>query len=101
MKHLKLKAVATATTDLGVFEAVISTEAVDREGDVVVASAMVKALRAWMTTGKLVPLAWNHSTLAEDQVGHIDPATVAEVNSEVVAGGKVDLDTERGRHPGG
>jgi HK97 family phage prohead protease len=79
MQHLKLKAV-------------------DREGDVVVASAMVKALRAWMSTGKLVPLAWNHSTAAEDQVGHIDPATVVEVNAEVVAGGKVDLDTERGRH---
>ena len=59
MEHLMLKAVAT-TTDLGRFEAVISTEAVDREKDVVVAATMVSALQAWTLTGKKIPLAWNH-----------------------------------------
>jgi HK97 family phage prohead protease len=94
--HATFKAVATHT-DQGLFTAVISTEAVDRENDVVVASAMVKALRAWTETGKVIPLAWNHSSDPEDIVGHIKPDSVEEVDGEVVASGWVDQDVERGR----
>src|SRR3954465_15721716 len=97
MEHATFKAVAV-TTDEGLFEAVISTAAVDRERDVVVPAAMVKALRAWTQTGKVIPLAWNHSTKAEDIIGHVDPETVREVDGEVVASGQVDLDTSRGQH---
>jgi hypothetical protein len=86
MQHMTLKAVTTAT-DQGAFEAVISTEAVDRENDVVVATAMVDALRAWTLNGKLIPLAYNHSTAAEDIIGHVKPSTVKAVGSEVVAEG--------------
>jgi hypothetical protein len=43
MERMTLKAVATAT-DLGQFEAVISSEAVDREQDIVLADVMVDAL---------------------------------------------------------
>jgi HK97 family phage prohead protease len=96
MEHLLLKAVAT-TTDQGIFEAVISSEAVDREQDIVVAAAMVDALRAWAGTNKNVPLHWNHSSEPEDIVGHVDPFTVREVDGEVVAGGWVDRDIDRGR----
>lgn len=97
MDHLTLKAVATQTTDQGVFEAVISTESVDRENDVVVASAMVEALRSWTFTGKMIPLHWNHRSDPSDIIGHINPASAREVNGEVVASGWVDQDTERGR----
>jgi len=97
MQHLTLKAVAPVTTDEGVFEAVISTADVDRERDVVDPDAMVRALSAWTTTNKLIPLAWNHGSDPEDVVGHIDPETVRRVDDEVVAGGQVDLDTPRGR----
>jgi len=97
MQHLTFKAATTVQTDQGVFEAVISTEAVDRERDVVMPEAMVDALRAWIYAGKMVPLAWNHSSAPEDQVGHINPSVKA-VNGEVVASGWIDQDTERGAH---
>jgi hypothetical protein len=59
--------------DKGDFEAIISSESVDREQDIVLAPAMVKALRAWTEVGKLIPLLWSHSAAAEDVVGHIRP----------------------------
>ena len=46
---------------------------------------MVDALRSWTFTGRMVPLAWNHSSDPEDIVGHINPASVKEVEGEVVA----------------
>lgn len=98
MQHMTLKAVATTTTDQGVFEAVISTESIDRENDIVIPEAMVAALKAWSATGKKIPLHWNHSSDPEDIVGHVDPETVKAVAGEVVASGWVDQDTDRGRH---
>lgn len=92
-EEILLKAVVT-TTDQGLFEAVISTEAVDREKDVVAADAMVKALSKW---NRPIPLAWNHSTNAEDIFGTIDPASVKNVNGEVVAAGQVDFESDVGR----
>jgi HK97 family phage prohead protease len=94
VQHLTLKAVTTVVTDQGVFEAVISSESVDREKDVVVADAMVTALRKW---NRPIPLAWNHSTKPEGILGHIEPMTVRNVDGEVVAGGQVDLETKVGQ----
>lgn len=94
MEHLLLKATATPTTDLGEFEAVISSESVDREKDVISAAAMVKAVRKWT---RPIPLTWHHSTKAEDVFGHVDPDSAREVNAEVVVAGKVDLESPRGR----
>ena len=54
---------------------------------------MVTALRKW---NRPIPLAWHHSTAAADIFGHIDPATVRNVNGEVVAGGQVHLDSNVG-----
>ena len=98
MEHVLLKAVTTQTTDAGLFTAVISTAAVDRENDVVVPEAMVDALKAWTFTGKMIPLHWNHSAEPEDIIGHVNPATVKAVDGEVLAEGWIDQDTERGRH---
>lgn len=92
MEHLTLKAVAT-TTDQGLFEAVISTDSVDREKDVVDARAMVAALKKW---NRPIPLSWDHSTKAENIFGSIDPMTVREENGEVVARGQVDLESKVG-----
>jgi HK97 family phage prohead protease len=95
VEHLLLKAtVAPVDTDLGEFQGVISTEAIDREKDVVSAAGMVTALRKW---NRPVPLAWNHSTKAEDIFGTIDPNTVKAVYGEVVASGHVDPDSNVGR----
>jgi HK97 family phage prohead protease len=95
MEHLTFKAVTT-TTEQGEFEAVISTATVDRERDIVDPAGMVRALHKWTRTGKLIPLAWHHSTAAEDQIGHVDPASAREVDGEVVVKGWVDQSTDRG-----
>jgi HK97 family phage prohead protease len=92
-EHITLKAVTT-TTDQGVFEAVISTEGIDREKDIVSANGMVAALGKW---NRPIPLAWNHRTDAADIFGHIDPASVKNVNGEVVATGQVDLTSDVGK----
>lgn len=97
MQHLLLKA-ATTASDQGVFEAVISAASVDREKDVVSPDGMVRALQKWTSTGKKIPLAWNHSTRPEDIVGYIDPASAKAVNGEVVASGWIDQSTENGQH---
>jgi HK97 family phage prohead protease len=90
--HFTMKAVATVT-DQGTFTAVISTESIDREKDVVSAEAMVTALQKW---NRPIPLAWNHSTEAEDIIGHIDPQSAHEADREVVVDGQVDLESKRG-----
>lgn len=98
MEHLMMKAATTASTDQGTFSAVISAASVDRERDVVDAAGMVKALQKWVPTGKMIPLAWNHSSAAEDQIGYIDPSTAKAVDGEVVVDGQIDLDTGKGAH---
>jgi HK97 family phage prohead protease len=94
VQRLAVKAITSTVTDEGVFEAVISTESVDREKDVVAPVAMVRALRKW---NRPIPLAWNHSAKAEDIFGHVDPSTVREIAGEVVAGGEVDLESKVGQ----
>lgn len=93
MEHMLLKVAPAALTDLGEFEAVISTETVDREKDIVSADAMVAALQKW---NRPVPLSWNHSTKPEDIFGHVDPQSARNVNGEVVINGKADLESTVG-----
>lgn len=93
MQHMTLKAVATAT-DQGTFTAIISTENHDREGDVVSAPALVKALKAW---SRPIPLTWNHSTDPGDVFGAIDPQSARVDGNAVVVDGSVDLDSPRGK----
>lgn len=90
---------ATTATDQGEFEAVISTATIDRDGDIVEPSAIVKALGKWAALGKLMPLAYSHrdpKTGHSVIVGHIDPASARVQGKEVVAKGWVDQTTERG-----
>lgn len=97
MQQLILKAVTTAA-DEGTFQAVISTASVDREKDIVDPAGFVRALQKWVPTGKKIPLAWNHSTKAEDQIGYVDPASAREQDGEVVASGWIDQSTPNGEH---
>ena len=95
-ERLLLKA-SIVLADRGTFEAIVSTEAVDREKDIVSAAGMVAALRAWIPSGKRIPLLWSHSSKAEDVIGHIDPASAKAVNGEVHAAGWIDQGTDRGK----
>jgi len=91
-QDIRLKAVVTAT-DQGIFEAVISTEAMDRENDRVSAAGMVKALSKWP---RMIPLTWEHGEEPKDIIGVIDPTTAEAVNGEVKASGKIDLESRLG-----
>ena len=44
-----------------------------------------------------MPLAWNHSTAAEDIIGSVEPMTAAVKDAEVVVQGQVDLDSPVGK----
>jgi len=99
MEHLLLKAATTAATDQGIFEAVISTASVDRDGDIIEPAAIVKALTKWAELGKKMPLAYSHRDPATGQavvVGHIDPASARIEGQEVITKGWVDQSTDRG-----
>lgn len=95
--HITFKAVTTVETEQGEFEAVISTSTIDRERDIVDPEGFVKALQKWIPLGKKIPLAWNHSRNPNEIIGHIDPASVNAVGTEVHAKGWVDYQTEVGK----
>jgi HK97 family phage prohead protease len=97
MEHMTLKA-ATTAKEQGIFTAVISAASVDREKDVVEPAGMVAALHKWTETGKQIPLAWNHSSAADQIVGSINPASAKDVGGEVVVAGQIDMSTETGAH---
>jgi hypothetical protein len=59
---------------------------------------MVRGLHRWITTGKRIPLAWQHSTRAEDLIGHIEPGSAFQSGDEVVVSGWIDRATEVGKH---
>jgi hypothetical protein len=100
VESVDLKAVTTAATDKGLFECVVSSAAVDREGDVTSTHGMLAALRRWSDAGWKVPLVWHHGVKAEDSIGWIDGSTARIVGNEVVVGGFIDKTTPIGPTPG-
>lgn len=97
MLHKTLAAETETTTDRGLFRALVSTGAPDREGDVVMPGAFAETIKRWRASGKMLPLAWDHSTKAEDLIGIIDPRQMEETGDGLIVGGKVDLESARGR----
>lgn len=89
---------ATVAADQGTFTAVISTAGIDREKDIVNPAGMVRALQKWATTGKKIPLAWNHSGSPDLQIGYIDPHSAKQVGNEVQVSGWIDQAIEAGAH---
>jgi len=98
MEHLTVKAVATAT-DLGWFTAIAAVFGnVDRDGDRIVKGAFAQSIEAWQSTGRTVPLHWNHSADPDDIVGHVDPRSIVESDRGLVVEGQLDLEgSERAR----
>jgi len=98
MEHIALKAAITAATDQGQFTAVISAASIDREKDIVDPAGMVRALQRWVPIGKNIPLAWNHSTAPEHQIGYVDPKSARVEAGEVVVDGYIDQSADSGAH---
>jgi hypothetical protein len=98
MERLLMKAAITAATEQGTFTAVISAASIDREKDIVDPAGMVRALHKWVSTGKNIPLAWDHSRAPEHQIGYIDPKTARVKGDEVVVDGWIDQTIDAGAH---
>jgi HK97 family phage prohead protease len=98
MEHLTVKAVATAT-DLGWFTAIAAVFGnVDRDSDRIVKGAFAQSIEAWQSTGRNMPLHWNHSADPDDIVGHVDPRSMVETDRGLVVEGQLDLEgSERAR----
>lgn len=91
------KTLAAETTvteeEHGQFEAVVSAWAADREGDVIERSAFDRTIRDWRSSGKNLPLLFEHGP---EVVGRIDPATMKATDAGLVAAGEIDRETDRG-----
>jgi HK97 family phage prohead protease len=92
---VKTAAAPQTVTDLGEFEAVISSGSIDRQHDIVEPVGMVRALRLWGE--RPIPLVWDHGRDPHDVIGSVDGRTARQVGHEVVVAGRVDLDSDRGR----
>jgi uncharacterized protein len=97
MKHKEFAAATTPTTDLGEFQALISTADRDREGDVVMPGAFGASIAEWQASGKQLPLHWDHQGDPEAIVGEVDPQSMVETADGLVVEGALDLDTEWGK----
>jgi hypothetical protein len=49
------------STELGEFSAIAAAYSIDRDGDQIVRGAFRKTIDRWRSSGKRIPLHWNHS----------------------------------------
>ncbi len=95
MQHLDLKAtIVGADQELGQFEALVSAWDADRELDTIERTAFDKTVLAWQTSGKSLPLLFEHSTTV---VGSVDPHSMYASDEGLVVAGEVDRDTDEGK----
>lgn len=92
MQHLTIKAAAT-TTSKGVFSAIAAAYSVDRMNERIIPGAFEKTILAWQTSGKQIPLHWDHSGDAADIIGYIDPTSMKETDEGLYVEGKLDIKT--------
>jgi hypothetical protein len=99
MQHLAVKAAVAEVTDLGEFTAIAAVFGnVDRDGDRIVKGAFADSIEAWNSTGRSVPLHWNHSSDPDDIIGFVDPGSMVETDRGLVVDGQLDLgDSDRAR----
>ncbi len=94
MQHLIAKATVTETDqELGTFTALVSAWVEDRQGDTIDQSAFDQSIQDWQSSGKYLPLLFEHSTKA---VGSIDPDSMHTTEEGLVVSGEVDRSTDEG-----
>ena len=90
--HKQVALDATPTTDQGEFTALAATWSVDTVNEQIVKGAFRKTLRACATSGKRIPIHWNHETDAMNVIGSVDPATARETDEGLYVKGRLDLE---------
>lgn len=93
MDQLIVKAAATVTgTDRGEFTAIAAAYSLDRARDRIVPGAFADTIERWLTSGKMIPLHWNHEGDPQSIIGSIDPGSMREIPDEgLYVEGKLDL----------
>ncbi len=90
MQHKTLEAKATAT-DLGEFTAIAAAYSVDRANERIVPGAFAATIASWQSSGKQIPLHWDHSGNPADIIGTVDPQTMRETADGLEVKGQLDL----------
>ncbi len=90
MARVLAKAVTT-TTDLGEFRAVAAAWTPDRERDRIRRGAFRASIQRWRSSGKKIPLHWDHQGDPENIIGTIDPASMEETDEGLIVAGELDL----------
>jgi HK97 family phage prohead protease len=91
MLHKTLEAKATAT-ELGEFTALAAAYTVDRGNERIIPGAFASSIEKWQTSGKQIPLHWDHSGDPHDIIGTVDPHATKETDAGLVVTGKLDLE---------
>lgn len=93
MLHKTLAAKATATTERGEFSAIAAAYTVDRVKDRIIPGAFEKTIAQWRSSGKRIPLHWDHKAGPENIIGSVDPARMQEKPGEgLYVEGALDLE---------
>jgi HK97 family phage prohead protease len=95
MEHLLAKAQTTEVdVGSGTFTARVSGWEADRSGDEIDTHAFDQSLEDWRSSGKMLPLLYEHSDVA---IGSLDPNSAVTDERGLVIDGEVDRDTRQGR----
>lgn len=92
MQHMTREAKASVLTDRGEVRLLASTYELDRGGDVVQRGAFSASIERWQTSGKRLPLHWDHQGDPESIIGTADPATMRETAAGLVIEATLDLE---------
>jgi uncharacterized protein len=91
LDHKIVKAASRVASDRGEFSALAATWSVDRDRDQIIQGAFRQTIERWQSSGKRIPLHWNHSPDPKDIIGYVDPASMREAREGLFVRGKVDL----------
>jgi len=89
MQHVT-KAATTTATDLGEFTAIAAAYSVDRQGERIAPGAFADTIQRWATSGKTVPLHWNHKAEPDNIIGSIN--TMKETSEGLLVAGQLDIE---------
>ena len=92
MLHKQVAVTDSTVTDLGQFAAIAATWSVDRTGEQIRKGAFAATIEAWRRAGKTVPVHWDHRGEAENVIGSVDAATMAETDAGLYVEGQLDLE---------
>jgi HK97 family phage prohead protease len=91
MRHKQVTATVT-DTDQGEFTAIAAAYTIDRTNEQIIPGAFAETISRWKSSGKDVPLHWDHQPGAESVIGSIAPSTMRETEDGLYVEGTLDID---------